>query len=321
MLHARLNQRWNDRFLPFPAWGWVWVLVLALLLLLGVVVAVGLFQVVVGALVVLVEITAWVTAGFSVYVAALVLTGLVTGDRRRQTWRRSLWYEYVSSLPRPDDEGSLNSWQQLQPLRRFVVRTKGLRSGDQAERVRHARRWVLASSLWTLTLQLVALAVGVLGIGMLLWLHGLLRSARPVQWADAYWAFAIDTAWNVVHAVPILGDLTDLLGWQRPDLFAGERLWGVVLLCFKVLVFVPLVTYFVEMARQSSTVEPTSAVEDDPAVRTVVELLSYRLEVPVLRVNWSEVFRGAADMLNRHGPLRPEGAWTAADVSDRVRRL
>lgn len=276
----------------------------------------------------------WLLSVFSWFLAPLL--GLVIliqvswyirgAAQRRGAWQESLYWEYVGegdvarmAVPGRHElvvVGGIGWVRRM--LRTLRVRP---RRGFGPDRLTHARRWAWARETQSLAGALAGLAGLSISVALILWHYGLTTAAREVEMWEAARILVVDYLWNLAHAIPVL-ELTETLRWNRPDLFSEDRLWSIVLLVLKILLFVPIVSYVADIVRSRREQDPPRApYENDPVVRAAFGRIldsPFPLRYFVFAGGWPRLYQACARELDEAGVAAPAGSWTAAAVAAHV---
>lgn len=250
---------------------------------------------------------------------------LRSGTQRAATWHESLFWEYAgvgksgAVVMAPPGRHELVAIGDVDWARRTIRRIGGRpATGFGPDRLVHARRWAIAREAQSLTSALVALGGMAVSLGLVLWHFGAVDAAREVGAFEAARVLVVDYAWRLTDAVPAL-EITETLRWDRPDLFAEDRTWSVILLALKILLFLPVAAYVATIlrGRRDDTV-PTVPHADDPVIRALYARLLKNNPMPLyyfaLPGGWPALYENVAADLTAAGH---EG-WTPAAVAEHV---
>lgn len=82
-----------------------------------------------------------------------------------------------------------------------------------------------------------------------------------------------DYLWQIADMIPFLG-LTDVIGWDRPSMFAHDGAQTTLALIYRVLVFAPVLAYLAYVFRDEEAVGLPTFPYAGPAEQAVVEQMA-----------------------------------------------
>lgn len=244
----------------------------------------------------------WLTVVLSV-LAFGAYAMVVWPSRRSREFRRIAAVAYYG---RSYDPGLVLSFFWL--VRRFVPVRRG---SSQGRRLPDAHRWARQEAAIAL---LFASVMAAAYVGLVLWLGwkiGLVRASRPVGAAEAQATALRDVVWNALNAIPVL-DLPATLHWERPGLYAEDRVASALLLLGKITIFVPTVAAIVALFKPQHF-DPRRPAGHDPVVIALVDALALGKRHGAY--DWQRALRMAAASLNSGGQLAPDGStWDSPSL-------